>query len=102
MSIVVQGIEIPLCKPLTGFITPDWCDVVEFYPAFCRKVRELGEEPYDPQPYLLEVAHGLERAEARPGRDRDAWMRRLLEHFGLGWLSLAIKDMQAAKAESAE
>ena len=105
--IVIQGVELPVppSGDLTHFITPDWHDVVQFYPEFCKRVlanQEVVEEPWDPQPYLLTVAKYLERYKAREGRTADDWMRRFMQHFGFGWLEKAINDMKAAKAEVME
>jgi len=103
--ITVQGIEIPVPKDreLTDFLTPDWSEVVDFYPEYCKLI--LGDEnerkePYDPQPYLLEVAHELGRLKVREGRDQDAWMQRLMEHYGIGWLMNATGKMTGAKREA--
>lgn len=105
--IVIQGVAIPVPRSgeLTDFITPDWYEVVQFYPEFCRRVlakEDVREEPWDPQPYLLQFAKYLERRKAREGRTADDWMRRLMQHWGLGWLETAIADMKAAKTEAME
>jgi len=100
--IIMQGIEIPVPKSreLSDFLTPDWTEVVEFYPEFCRQVvakEDVNEEPWDPQPYLLMFANELARKKVREGRDADAWMQRLMEHFGLPWLMAVVEDMRGAK-----
>jgi hypothetical protein len=100
--IIMQGIEIPVPKnrELSDFLTPDWTEVVEFYPEFCKQVlakEDVREEPWDPQPYLLMFAKYLERLKVREGRDADAWMQRILEHFGLPWFMAVVEDMIEAK-----
>jgi hypothetical protein len=94
--ICVQGIEIPLphSKDPEGFITPDWHDITEFYGAWCNRVAATGLEPWAPQPFLLSVAKELERLEARPGRNAEMWFKRMVQHFGLGWLKERIEFMK--------
>ena len=102
--ITLQDVVFPMrfARDPTEFITPDWTQVVEFYPEFCRQVvaRTTLEEPWDPQPYMLMFAKELERGKAREGRDADDWMKRMMEHFGLGWMMKALEDMNAAKQEA--
>lgn len=92
----VQGVEVvlPYAKDPEGFITPDWHDVTEVYGAWCNRVAAAGQEPYDPQPFLLSVAKELERLEARPDRNAEAWFKRMLEHFGVAWLERRIDFMK--------
>ena len=90
--LTMQGVEMPLlfAHNLADFVTPDWVTVIEFYPEFCKRVVARGnslEEPWDPQPYMLMFAKELERGKAREGRTADDWMQRLMEHFGLGWMT---------------
>lgn len=104
--LTIQDVEFPMpfARDPREFITPDWVDVVQFYPEFCRRVlsRDPPEEPWDPQPYVLTVAEFLERQKAREGRKADDWMRRMMEHFGRYWLQKAMLDMMAAKKEAME
>jgi hypothetical protein len=95
--IVVQGIEHPLPdsgRSVQEFCTPDWYGLVVFYPEFCRHVVARGEEPWEPQPWMLTVCKELERLGAREGRDRHEWMRRFIQHFGLVWLEARIALMK--------
>lgn len=105
--ITIQGIEFPMrfAHDPTEFITPDWREVVAFYPEFCKQVlakEDVREEPWDAQPYLLTFAKYLERRNAREGRTADDWMKRIVEHFGMGWFLKALEDMMAAKKEAME
>lgn len=105
--IVIQGIEFPMgfSRDPTEFITPDWKEVIQFYPRFCFEIRnkpDVNEEPPDPQPFLLEFATALERRKAREGRTADMWIARIPEHFGMGWFMKAIEDMIGAKKEAME
>jgi hypothetical protein len=103
--ITLQGVAFPMrfAHDPTEFITPDWRQVVEFYPEFLRVVmarEDIREEPWDPQPYLLTFAKYLERRKAREGRTADDWMKRLVEHFGLPWFMAVVEDMNEAKKEA--
>jgi hypothetical protein len=89
-ELVVQGVPIPFGRgngALGDFMTPDWEDVFRFYPTWVEQVRAAGKEPWEIQAYMLEICKVLEKGKARPERDRDDWMRRLLEHFGIGQFS---------------
>lgn len=96
-SIVVQGVQVPLPGAVGDFCSPDWQTVADFYGEWAARVAET-QSPWDPQPYLLAVAKELERLEARPGRSADEWFKRMLEHFGLGWLDQQIAAMKRSRA----
>lgn len=85
MKLVVRGIQVPFGRDgeLTSFITPDWEDVMRFYPVWRQECDRQGLEPWPIQPFMLEVLKALERGEARPGRTQQDWMQRLIQHFGL-------------------
>jgi hypothetical protein len=94
----VQGIEIPLphAKDPDGFITPDWHEVTKYYGAWCNRVSQTGQAPWDPQPFLLAVAKELERLGVRKeeGRNAELWFKRMVQHFGLQWLTERIEFMK--------
>lgn len=89
-ELVIRGVPVPFgCRGnvLADFITPDWKQVIEFYPAWVECMEASGEEPWPIQPFILEVCDVLARSNIRPGRDGDAWLQRLAEHFGLQTLA---------------
>ena len=100
--ITVQGIKIPVPRDreVQDFMTPDWHDLIEFYPEFCRHVVSRGEEPWPPQPWMLTICKELVRLKAREGRDADRWMKRMIHHFGLNWLADKVEQMSAARSEA--
>jgi hypothetical protein len=85
----VGGIGVPFGREgvLTDFITPDWDDVMEFYPVWAERRKAANQDVWPIQPFMLEVCNQLERGKARPGRTRDDWMQRALQHFGLNWMT---------------
>lgn len=98
MAIEIQGVPVPV--PSSGnphdFVSPEWQAVVDHYPAHCRAVREAGEEPFDPQPYLLQYAKGLSALKVR-GRTQGEWIRRMIEHFGTQWMARVLGEMKTWK-----
>lgn len=89
---------IPVMRMPDEFITPDWDDVVDAYPEWCRKAKEQHKPLYAPQPFLTEIAQQLAELSDR-GRTAEQWCRRLVEHFGTRGVALMIEQMKETYEE---
>jgi hypothetical protein len=93
-SINVYGVEIAIGP---DFITPDFQQLVDAYPSYCSRSRRINRTPADPQPYLTKICEGLAEAGVREDRTATDWWARMVGHFGLRWVTLALEKMSAAK-----
>lgn len=82
MKIVIQGVELPK-EANEDFCTPDFHDLIEFYP----KYRELVKDPWPIQPYLTYICKILAKSNCRPGRTESDWFTRFVHHFGWDYVS---------------
>ena len=81
MGIVIEAAP----EDLDGFITPNWKQVLDFYPKWVRRVEKKGDIPWKVQAYMLGFADELEKRGIR-NRTSNDWMVRCFQHFGLNWI----------------
>lgn len=85
--IIISNIAIPSPTHDEDFCTPDFQDVINYYPFYANHILLRDREYPSLATYMMQICKYLEKSKARKGRTADVWFQRYLEHFGLKqWL----------------